>query len=440
MSRPAPRVTPARALALEVLTALGTGAPWERAWPRTVRAGMDARERRLAHELASGAVRLRGRLDAIAARHSSRPPERLDPVVRDILRLGLYQLFEMDGVAPHAAVHETVELAKRHAPAAAGFVNAVLRAAGRDPDGSAIPELATPAATLAARSSHPEWLIRRWLARFGPRATAALCDYNNRRPALCLRVNVQRTTREALLAQLPGALPGHWAAASLRLPVPGFAAARDAVLSGAASVQDEAATLVAPLVLAAGAASALDLAAAPGGKACHLGELLGPQGPVRAFDRTPAKVARIRANASRLGLENVHAEVGDARRLATAPSPAVLLDAPCSGLGVLARRPDLRWRKTETDLQRLQALQIELLTAARERVAPGGRLVYSVCSFEPEETTEVVARFAGTPGFTPDDTGIPEGLRAGPGILYCLPHRDGIDGGFVACWRKSPGR
>lgn len=440
MNGATPRVTPARALAMQVLAALDAGEPWERAWPRTAPDGVDARERRLAHELASGTVRLRARLDAIAARYSSRPPELLDPVVRRILRLGLYQLFEMSGVAAHAAVHETVELAKLHAPAAAGLVNAVLRAALRAPDGAAIPEGATPAATLAARHSHPEWLVARWLERFGREATEDLCRYDNRRPDLCLRVNAQRTTRAGLLAQIPGAVPGVWAAASVRLPVAGYAPARAAVQSGDASVQDEAATLVAPLVLADGARTVLDLTAAPGGKTCHLAELAGPGGIIHAFDRTPEKIARIAANAARLGLGNVVTAIGDARRLRVAPAPAVLLDAPCSGLGVLARRPDLRWRKSPSDLPRLGALQLALLQAAARLVEPGGRLVYSVCSFEPEETVEVVAQFAAVPGFGLDSDGIPEGLRAGPGILYSLPQCHGMDGGFVACWRRSRGR
>ena len=440
MTGATPQVTPARTLAMHVLGALDAGAPWERAWPQTVAVGVDARERRLAHDLASGTVRLRARLDAIAARYSSRPPEMLDPVVRRILRLGLYQLFEMNGVAPHAAVHETVELAKLHAPAAAGFVNAVLRAALRAPDGSAIPERATLAATLAARQSHPEWLVARWLERFGRDETEALCAYGNRRPELCLRVNALRTTRAGLLAQLPHAQAGVWSPESVRLARAGYGAARAAVESGIASVQDEAATLVAPIVVAAGATLVLDVAAAPGGKACHLGELLAPEGAVHAFDRRADKLERIRDNARRLGLTNVVATVADLRHLRVAPAPAVLLDAPCSGLGVLARRPDLRWRKDAADLLRLQALQLELLMAAAQLVEPGGRLVYSVCSFEPEETTDVVARFAATPGFEPDDAGIPERLQAGPGILYSLPQRHGIDGGFVACWRRKAGR
>jgi 16S rRNA (cytosine967-C5)-methyltransferase len=158
-----------------------------------------------------------------------------------------------------------------------------------------------------------------------------------------------------------------------------------------------------------------------------------------AYDRTTEKIEKIRANARRLGLENVTVATGDARRVRPAPAAAVLLDAPCSGLGVLSRRPDLRWRKSAADLPRLQRLQLDLLHAAARLVAPGGRLVYSVCSFEPEETSAVVEAFARTAGFEPDGTSLPERLQAGPGILYSLPQRHGMDGGFVACWRRTGG-
>src|SRR5262249_4272886 len=267
---------PAREMAFRVLRAVDAGVTWERAWHAVRRDEHDARARRRAHEFASGAVRLQARLDAVAARHSRRSVAGLDPPVRSLLRLGLYQLLEADGVAEHAAVHETVEMAKRHAPHAAGFVNAVLRSTLRSGDRGDVAPGADAATAIATRESHPRWLVERWLARFGGEETSALCQYDNRRPSLCLRVNVQRTSGDALLAALPGATPGRYSPYTARLPGAAFAPARACVEAGTASVQDESGALVAPLLAAPAGGRVLDLCAAPGGKACHAAELFGP--------------------------------------------------------------------------------------------------------------------------------------------------------------------
>lgn len=431
----------ARAIAFEVLRAVEAGASWQRAWtpPRRPRAAGRPLDRRFAYELASGCVRLRGRLDWILARHTSRPLERVDPAVRVLLRLGAYQLLEMDRVAEHAAVHATVELAKSRAPYAAGFVNAVLRSVQRGGQDAGYPDRGRdPLGYLAAAGSHPRWLLERWLARFGMEATEALCSYDNRRPELCLRANQRRTTRAALLARLPGSVPGRWSEDVVRAGSTAFGAVRARVEAGEASVQDEGAALVAPLLDPKPGQRLLDVAAAPGGKACHLAERLAGGGVVLAFDKSAERLEKVRANAARLGLENVVAGCADLRHLRVEPADGVLLDAPCSGLGVLARRPDLRWRKRPEDPRRLQTLQMELLDAAARLVRAGGLLVYSVCSFEPEETLEVAARFAARhPEMRPADEGLPPALRSGPGFLYLLPHEHGTDGGFAARWRRD---
>jgi 16S rRNA (cytosine967-C5)-methyltransferase len=426
---------PARTLAFQVLSRLAAGAGWRAAWKQAAASRTVAsRDRRFALEIASGTTRLRARLDAAIARHAGRRVETLDVPVVVLLRMGLYQLFEADGVAPHAAVHTTVELAKRYAARAAGFVNAVLRSATRA--GWEWQTSSDDPALLAAAWSHPEWIVRRWLERFGRGETEALCAYDNRRPELCLRVNVRRTRRDDLLAALPAARAGVWSAAAIRLERAAYAPARAAVEAGQASVQDESAMLVAPALGPQPGERLVDVAAAPGGKTCHLSELMDGTGTVRAFDRTDAKLRRVRDNAARLGLTNISTVVADARTLPPQDADGVLVDAPCSGFGVLSRRPDLRWRKQPADLVRLHDLQCEILAAASRSVRPGGRLVYSVCSFEPEETSAVVAWFASRHAdFVPDDDGLD--LRCGPGISYSLPQRHGMDGGFVARWRRA---
>jgi 16S rRNA (cytosine967-C5)-methyltransferase len=180
------------------------------------------------------------------------------------------------------------------------------------------------------------------------------------------------------------------------------------------------------------------VAASPGGKACHLAELVGESGQVLGFDRSATKVQRIRENAARLGLPHLAAAEADARAAQAPQCDGVLVDAPCSGLGVLSRRPDARWRKRPEDLERLPRLQLELLEAGLRHVRPGGVLVYSVCSFEPEETTTVVERFASAhPEVRLEPGGAPPALRIEPGILYFFPQRHGVDGGFVARWRRT---
>ena len=432
----------ARLAAFEVTRAVDGGTPWKSAWERAgASLGRGSRDRRLAHELASGSLRLQGRLDWVLARCSTRPLAALEPDVLALLRLGAYQILEMGGIREHAAVHTVVETAKRRVPRAAGYVNAVLRTLLRTRSAIAFPDAERePLLWLETWGSHPRWIVERWLGRFGAEATAALCAYDNRRPALCLRTNRLRGDRESLLAALPGSAAGTWSPDAVRAATAAYADVRRVVEIGLASVQDESGMLVAPLLEPRPGSTLLDVAAAPGGKACHLAELQGGVGAVFAYDRSAAKLAALRDNVVRLGLGNVVVDRADARTLERPAADGVLLDAPCSGLGVLARRPDLRWRKRPDDLPRLGALQSELLEAAARLVRPGGLLVYSVCSFEPEETETVVARFAAAhPEFQLDDPGLPEALRGGPGLLYFYPHRHGLDGGFAARWRRREG-
>lgn len=429
----------ARRAAFDVLRAVHRGRSWEQAWQRHARglAG-GSLDRRFAQELASGSERLRARLDFLLQHHCDRALSDLQPEVLDVLRLGVYQIVEMDRVADWSAVHSSVELAKQVAPRATAFVNAVLRASLRDRERVVFPDpAAEPCAHLTTAGSHPQWLVERWLARFGVDETSQLCAYNNRRPGLCLRVNRQRTTPREVRETIPDAGPGRWSQDVVRAPA-GLARVRPLLEAGAVSVQDESAVLVTEEAAPQAGEEWLDLSAAPGGKACHLAERLGRGGRVLAYDVAAARVQRIRDNALRLGLDNVVVATGDALRIETPRCDGVLLDAPCSGLGVLSRRPDARWRKRPADLERLADLQGRLLAAAARRVKPGGILVYSVCTFEPEETTAVVERFgAAHPDLQLESGDAPEALRSGPGILYFLPQRHDVDGGFVARWRKS---
>jgi 16S rRNA (cytosine967-C5)-methyltransferase len=373
-----------------------------------------------------------------------------------VLRLGLAQLLYFDRLGDHAAVSETVALAKRVVPGRHGLINAVLRGLLRErdaggpwpPEPSAGPDAA---ANLALNHSYPVWLVTDLLARLGPaEAEAALVAGNQPTPPT-LRINPRRTTREELALPFktrPTALApwGLKAETFAGRPEtwPGFE-------QGLFALQDEASQLVGLLAgeLAAGA-GILDACAGQGGKALHLAAL-NPAALVTARDRDQGKLDRLAAEARRLGLDNLRLEPRDllargaaggaAAGGATEQFDLVLVDAPCSGLGVIRRRPDLKWSKGPEDVTRLAGLGLRLLEAAAGLVRPGGRLIYGVCTFSLAEGPETAANFlASHPGFRPvPDSAWPAVLRPhlAHGHLTLWPHRHQTDGFFWAMFERT---
>ena len=368
-----------------------------------------------------------------------------------VLMLGLAQLLYFDRLGDHAVVSETVALAKTVAPGRQGLVNAVLRGLLRDREAGGPwpptpPASGDPARDLALTHSFQPWLTQGLLNRLGPAETEALLIAANRPTPPTLRLNPLRGAREELRALLPfetkptGLSPwGLQAAGFAGRPEdwPGFSEGRFAV-------QDEASQLVG---LIAGAlpdgARVLDVCAGLGGKSLHLAAL-NPRAAITSSDKDPAKLERLTREALRLGCANVTTESRDL--LNDPPPPAafdlVVVDAPCSGLGVIRRRPDLKWSKTADDLPRLARLQLALLTAAAPAVRPGGRLLYGVCSFSEIEGPGVVEKFlAAQPRFraAPAEAW-PEELRpllTPAGHLTLWPHRQGTDGFFWAILIKD---
>ncbi|MBX6378146.1 MAG: 16S rRNA (cytosine(967)-C(5))-methyltransferase RsmB, partial [Clostridia bacterium] len=329
-----------------------------------------------------------------------------------------------------------------------------LRAGLRHPDRGALPPPeADPVRYLALAESHPEWLVRRWLSRFGREEAEALLRWDNRSAPLVVRCNTLRTSPEDLARRLSAegvtARRGRYAPEALYLEGAADPEGLAAFREGLCQVQDEAAMLVAHAVSPRPGQTVLDVAAAPGGKATHLATLLGADGCVVANDRHAGRAGLIAANAARLGLRSVQVSVRDACQPPgdwEGRFACVLVDAPCTGLGVLRRRPDARWRKTPADLAAMAALQGQLLAAAARCVAPGGVLVYSTCSLEPEEDEEVVRAFlARDPRFRPEplEGYLPTGLWVDgadgpmPGLLYIYPQRNQVDGFFVARLRRA---
>ena len=394
---------------------------------------LDRRDRALLHELVLGVLRHRGMLDSVLRPLTSRPFEGLDLRVREALRLGAYQLLRTR-VPPRAAVSESVDLVRQAAPRASGLANAVLRRLERDgPPPSPSPE-DDPLAWLTTEGSLPTWLAERWLARLGPQAAVARARAFLDVPPVAFRLNPRvqdapHRVREAGLEPRPLAVPGAWEATAGR--------AAELAAAGVLYVQDQGSQMVARL--AAGRGLALDACAAPGGKTTLMADLAGDEGIVIAAEVSGARMPDLRRLIHRWGCRNVRLARADANRPPfRGPFDAVLLDAPCSGLGTIGRHPDIRWRVRPEDLETQSRRQAGLLAALAPLVGGGGVLVYSTCSSEPEENEEPVEAFLrANHGFR--TAALPDwaGPFAEPPYLRTRPERDRGDSFFAAVLERS---
>lgn len=433
-------VTDARVAAAEVCADLRKGDLLDPSFERRASV-LDSRDRRWLRELVYGMLRRRGWLDALLGERVRGGYARLDPDLLDLLRLGGYQLLHMGSVPAYAAIAQTVELAKRrHGMGASKLANAVLRRLDRERDDlhPAIPS--DPADALALEYSHPRWLVARWLARFGEADTRALLETNNSEAPLVARP--WHVVHEQLEAMLEGAgvrvedaplVPDSVVLASAVSSLTELGAFRQ----GLFHLQDPASTLVTQYAHVAVGSVVADLCAAPGGKSI---ELARRAGTVIASDVSPARLGRVLANIHRLEVPNVFALAADARMPALAPVDAVLVDVPCTGTGTYRRHPDARWRIRASDLAVVGATQRAILRSAATVVRPGGLLIYSTCSLEPEENDQQVDAFlAERPEFTleaPPAGTVPDDVLD-DGRLRVLPHRHGTDGSFAARLRRA---
>ncbi len=399
---------------------------------------LDDADRRLAHELAAGVLRRQSDLDARLIPLVRHGWGNVDPVLRDVLRLGAYQLSALDRVPVHAAVSVSVDLARQVAGSkAAGFVNALLRNLGGR---AATPSLAVdPAAHFAAIHSHPAWLVERWIAHFGQGEAVGLMEWNNAKPPVVLQP--ARMTADELDAL--------WRSAGMeakRLTLDGAQSPSSFFLSpfpritdlpgydeGGFYVQDPAHRLVADFAAMPGA-RIYDACASPGGKSLALGQVAAL---VVSGDRRH-RVARLRGNLARAGRGHEHAIIADAMHPPVRGMDIALLDAPCLGTGTFARHPDARWRVSPEALARLVETQGLLLDAVADTVRKGGWLVYATCSLEPEENEQQVARFLERDArFVRDPrTDMPERYLTASGDLQVLPFRDAMDGAYAARLRR----
>jgi 16S rRNA (cytosine967-C5)-methyltransferase len=431
----------ARDVALAALGRVEEGAFANLALPGLLaRSGLGPGDRAAVTDLVGGTLRLRAALDTALAPLSRQPLARLEPLVRNGLRLGAYELL-FAGTAPHAALHEVVGSVRRAGnQGQAGYVNAVLRRlAGTEPRWP--DPAADPAGWATTRGSHPAWVVEEALARLGPGELVELVEADNARPTVTLRATPGRTTRDQLLGELAGAgVPARPSALSPDCVELARGDPRElaAVREGRAVVQDAASALVAPALGVGPGQLVADLAAGPGGKAGHLAAL-GAR--VLAVELHPARARLVRETADRLGpatAARLLVVAGDGTRPPLAPGRAdgVLVDAPCTNLGSLRRRPEARWRHQPEEVEELAALQLRLLEAAADVVRPGGAILYSVCTWTRAETDAVADTLLAR---RPDLAPAPLAGPAGPGPRRQLwPHREGADGIFLARFAKIP--
>lgn len=415
----------------------------------------EARDRQFITMLVNGVLKHRLTLDFALRLHLSKPLSSLPHQVRSILRIGAWQVLFMEKTPTAVAVNEAVELTKGSQHKFSALVNSVLRqvsARGWDlpwPDPKR-----EPVRYLSVRYSHPEWLVRRWWKRWGFDETQALCQADNEPAPTWIRTNTlkvsrleleQRLEEEGVETELGARVPE-----SLIIREFGAVEKLQSFQEGLFTVQDESSQLVAHVLSPVPGEHVLDACSAPGGKTTHLAQLMDNKGLILAFDVHSHKLNLIEGLADRLGVSIIEPHLGDARALPGVKplsQERVLVDAPCSGLGVIRRKADLRWQKEDQDLQELPVLQLAILEKAAECVALGGELLYSTCTVEPEENFEVAKSFRQAhPEFEPVDLreGLPftlteeqDARQAAKGMLQLLPHRHGMDGFFLAKFRRT---
>jgi 16S rRNA (cytosine967-C5)-methyltransferase len=436
---------PAREIALRVLTEYPGRSKPEDLLERLLATHDPERvERALATQLVSGTIKWRSKIDFIIKQLSHRNRV-VSPIVLNILRLSIYQLLFLDRVPDYGATNEGVKLAKRFGDTyQAGYVNAILRRYLRERDDIEFPDLyEDPIKHISVVYSHPAWLVRRWLARYPVEEVIALAEANNRIARTGLRVNRLRSSVEEVRALLgseglpglemteSGLVPSDHVYVRGASPIEALKVHRD----GLVQVQDASSTLVGLALSPQPGCVAIDLCSAPGGKATHIYERAEGGALMLANDVSLDRLALVRENAVRLGHTGMAFSVSDGRKPALRNADYLLVDAPCTGLGVLARRWDLRWTKRETDVLRMAAYQKNLLSAAIGIAKPGGIVVYSTCSIEPEENQEVVkAAIAGRTDVKLDDLGqlLPPSVVSKDGMMQTLPNLHGVDGVFAA--------
>ncbi len=412
-------------------------------------------DRALIQALVYGVLRWRKRLDYLISHFSSTRFDKINPTILNILRLALFQIIYLDRIPDSAAVNTAVDLTKgSDAPWITGYVNALLRKAAREyPTVSFPDQKQNPVSAMAVRKSFPEWIIRKWMDRYGSDDTALLCDSLNTIPPITVRANTLKASRgqlaEALTSRADLVQPTDYAPDGITFTSPATSIPEiDAFRAGWFQVQDEAAQLVSLLLDPQPADTVLDACAGLGGKTGHIAQLMNNEGRLVALDVNQSKLSRLNVDMQRLGITilstlNHNLE----RKLPRDLLPGfdrILLDAPCSGLGVVRRNPDIKWRSSKRNLTKFKTRQLRLLENLARLLKPSGILVYAVCSPEPEENEAVVNEFLKKHDefvISKEFGQLPAALCATadePGVFRSFPHLKQMDGFYAVRLRRIP--
>jgi 16S rRNA (cytosine967-C5)-methyltransferase len=414
---------------------------------------LSKRDKALVQALVYGVLRWRARIDWIIEYFSNTPLSKVDPQVLNILRLGIFQITHLSKIPVSAAVNTSVEMAKSGAPSwVVKYVNGLLRTAARKYQSLPFPDIERdPVSALSIKKSFPKWLIKRWLNRFGLKETALICDTINTIPPITVRVNTLKASRESLRKSLEiysdkieftDYAPDGISFFNPRVSIPNIKAFED----GCFQVQDEAAQLVTFLLYPQPGETVLDACAGLGGKTGHMAQMMKNRGRLLAIDKDEKKLLRLEAEMHRLGIDIVTTYAHDLNKPLQAERferfDRILLDAPCSGLGVLRRNPDAKWKASKQNLADYHIRQVKMLNNLAHLVKPSGFLVYVVCSTEPEENESVVKGFLNKhTEFVIENrpTSLPfkaRSLLTDSGYLKTLPHLHNMDGFFSVCFKR----
>ncbi|OCB99354.1 16S rRNA (cytosine(967)-C(5))-methyltransferase [Bacillus amyloliquefaciens] len=379
-----------------------------------------------------------------------RKPNKVKPWVIQLLRLSAYQMEYLEKIPDRAAIHEAVEIAKKRGhKGIASFVNGILRSLQRE-GAPSFAEIEDPVLRLSTETSHPEWLVKEWVEAYGFEAAEKICRIHLVPPKQTLRVNRIKADKETLLNEMENAgleaEAGDLSPDAIKL-LKGSIASTEFFQNGQVSIQDESSMLVARALDPKPGETVLDACAAPGGKSAHIAELMRNEGSLTSLDLHRHKVKLIQEGAERLGLTIIDAQTMDARKAGDAFGAErfdrILVDAPCSGFGVIRRKPDMKYTKTPEDSRRLSEIQLGILREIAPLVKKGGTLVYSTCTMDRTENEEVMHAFIQEhPEFEPDlslEKRLPEKARpfVQDGSLQILPHYFGTDGFFISSMRKK---
>ncbi|RMD88517.1 MAG: 16S rRNA (cytosine(967)-C(5))-methyltransferase RsmB [Calditrichaeota bacterium] len=402
---------------------------------------LSSKDKALLNELVNGTIRWLGLLDWYLKYLFYGKFKKLPAQLKAILETGLYQLKFLDKIPSYAIVNEAVELAKAAGGKTWGnIVNGILRQFLRVKDSLKLPYLhEDPVKTIAVNYSHPEWLIKRWISRYGIEETIKLCIFNNQPAAITLRVNLQKALPEEVLEHLQKtgieAEPSRYFPDFIIIKKPHKEITQlPWFRQGVFTIQDVSTAISCLLLNPSESEIVLDLCAAPGGKSIYLAQLMKDSGVVIAVDINKSRMNKLLENLNRLQVKSVKPVIADALKFLCKPVDKILLDVPCSGLGVLAKRVDLRWRRTEQDILNIARLQFKILKKASELIKPGGSIVYSTCTIEPEENEQIIEKFLQErPAFRIERSNM-ESLKPfehPQGYYYTLPHIHQMDGIFA---------